>query len=250
MDTFDKITQQIDKENIVPIPKWYFTLKNIGLWFVFILSVIIGAIAFSVILFSIQQTDFELLSHLQHSKIESLLVFLPFFWIVILLIFSFFAYFSLRNSKKSYKHSLLSLLGLSTFISILIGTLFFIGGGAGKLEESFANSIENYKSLEEKRIQIWMNPKEGMLAGTIQKVVNDTLYLKDFADKNWKITYKDVFIPFKIELVFGEKIKLVGTQINDYSFMTEEMRPWIGFNNESNKQLRDKLNKLENNKNK
>ncbi len=235
MNTFDKITQQIKKENIEPIPKWYFILKNISVWFVFLLSIVIGAIAFSVILFSMQQTEFELFAHFKDSFLEKILVFLPFFWIVVLLIFTVFSYFSLRNSKKSYKNSLLSLLGLSTFISILLGTLFFIGGGAKKLEQSFANNIEAYNSLQEKRIKIWMNPKEGMLAGTIEKTATDTIFLKDFSDKNWKIVYKDVFISQKIELIKGEKIKLIGTQINDNLFITKEMRPWNGRGNKQNK---------------
>ena len=147
MNTFDKISKQIQEEEIKQTPKWYFILKNTRIWGGFLLSVIVGAMAFSVILFSIQQSDFELLNHVKHSKLESILVFLPFFWIVILILFSVFAFYSIRSSKKAYKYSLTSLLGLSTFLSILIGTLFFISGGAQQLEQSFANKIEAYNSL-------------------------------------------------------------------------------------------------------
>ncbi len=236
MNTFDKISQQIKDEDIKQTPKWYFIFQNMRIWISFLLSIVVGAIAFSVILYSIQQSDFELLYHAKHSKLESILVFLPFFWIVILLVFSVFAFYSLRSSKKAYKYSLLSLLSLSTFISILLGTLFFIGGGAQKLEQSFANNIEAYKSLQEKKLQIWMNPKEGMLAGTIQKTVNDTIYLKDFSDKNWEIACKNIFIPPILELDTGEEIKIVGSLVNDKVFVAKEIRPWKGFGQSINKQ--------------
>ena len=245
MNTFDKIAQKIKNENIKQTPKWQFTFKNSIIWGGFLLSILVGAIAFSVILFSIQQSDFELLVHGKHSKLESILVFLPFFWIIILLFFSIIAFYSLSNSKKAYKYSLMSLVSLSTFISILLGTLFFISGGAQKLEQSFANSIEIYNGFQEKKIQIWVNAEEGMLAGTIQKTVNDTIYLKDFSDHNWKITYKNIFIPPILELDTGEEIKLVGQLIDSTIFAAEEIRPWKGFGQSGkNKQNRSKKNNL------
>ncbi|HIP49095.1 MAG TPA: hypothetical protein EYG92_09055 [Lutibacter sp.] len=247
MDTFDKIAQQIKNEDIKQTPRWYFIFKNTRIWIVFLLSISIGAIAFSVILFSIQQSDFELLSHVKHSKLESFLVFLPFFWVVILLVFSIFSFYSLRSSKKAYKYSLLSLLSLSTFISILLGTLFFISGGAQKLEHTFANTIEIYNSLQERKLQIWMNPKEGMLAGSIENVKSDTIYLKDFSNNHWKITFKDVFIPPFLELESGEQIKIVGLIVNDKSFVAKEIRPWKGFRknrkNKNKKLLQKKYEK-------
>lgn len=237
MNTFDKISKQIQEEEIKQTPKWYFILKNTRIWGGFLLSVIVGAMAFSVILFSIQQSDFELLNHVKHSKLESILVFLPFFWIVILILFSVFAFYSIRSSKKAYKYSLTSLLGLSTFLSILIGTLFFISGGAQQLEQSFANKVEAYNSLQEKKLQIWMNPTEGMLAGKILKTENDTIYLKDFSNKEWKINFKDIFIPPILELETGEEIKLVGTLKSNSLFIAKEIRPWRSFGNTSKKQI-------------
>ncbi len=238
MNTFDKISQQIKNEDIKQTPKWHFLFKNTRIWVAFLLSILIGGLAFSVILFSIQQSDFELLSHAKHSKLERILVFLPFFWIVILFVFSIFAFYSLRSSKKAYKYSLLSLLSLSTFISILLGTLFFISGGAQKLEESFANNIEAYKSLQERKLQIWMNPENGMLAGSIHKINSDTIYLIDFSNKHWKIIYKDVFIPPILELEKDEEIKLVGSIQNHGIFVAKEIRPWKGFGKQSNNPIK------------
>jgi len=243
MNTFDKISKQIKDEDIKQTPKWYFFFKNARIWAGFLISVIIGAMAFSVILFSVQQADFVLLNHAEHSKFESILVFLPFFWIVILIIFSIFAFYSIRSSKKAYKYSLMSLIRLSTFLSILIGTLFFISGGAQKLEQSFANKIEAYNSLQEKKLQIWLNPTEGLLAGEIIKTVSDTIYLKDFSKKEWKIVFKDVYIPPILELERGEEIKLVGVLKSDTTFIAKEIRPWRGLGEQSNKALSKKINK-------
>jgi Trk-type K+ transport system membrane component len=61
---------------------------------------LLGAVAFSVILFCIQQTEFDLVSHLSHSRLEFFLGLLPFFWIVSLILFLVVAMTSFKHSGK------------------------------------------------------------------------------------------------------------------------------------------------------
>ena len=229
MSNFDKILEQIENQNIEPTPKWYFQLKAIWILALFLLSVIIGSISFSIILYSIQQTDFVLIEHLKHSKLETFLVLLPYFWLITLLIFSILAFFSFKNFKKAYKYSFTSILTASIFISILVGTLLFISGGAQLLENKFATKVQIYKSVEEKKLQHWMNPTDGFLSGTITDAKQDTIYLMDFNQKKWTILYHDVFIPPVIDLTEGENIKIVGNQLDDKTFEAMEIRPWRSF---------------------
>jgi hypothetical protein len=72
------------------------------------------------------------------------------------LIFTLLAFFSFKNFKKAYKYSLVSILALSVFLSILLGTLSFISGIASFLERKFADQVEIYNSIEEKKLQHWM----------------------------------------------------------------------------------------------
>ncbi len=229
MDNFDKILEKIETQNIEPTPRWYFQFKNLAFWSVFLISIFIGSVAFSIILYSVQQTDFVLISHLKHSKMESFLVLLPYFWLILLLVFSLLAFFSFKNFKKAYKYSLVSILSLSVFLSIILGCLTFISGGAQFLERKFADKIEIYNSIEEKKIQHWMQPDSGFLAGTILEVKMDTLVLEDFNQIKWQIYFKDVFIPPVIEITEGEQIKILGKKTDDNIFEASEIRPWRAF---------------------
>jgi len=77
MDQSKKLLDRIKKEHIKPTPKWLFVSKNIFVWIAFILSVLIGAGAFSVILFAIQQNLeklFHLLSHFLMALLMLLLI--------------------------------------------------------------------------------------------------------------------------------------------------------------------------------
>lgn len=239
MNNFDKIINTIEKEHITPKPKWVFQSKNLTFWVLFITALLIGSIAFSIVLFSIQQTDFLLLKHLKHSSIEAILVLLPYFWLIALLAFTFLGFFSFKNFKNAYKYSWFSILGVNILMSVNVGTLLFLSGGAQFLETVFANQVEMYQSVEEQKLKHWMHPEAGYLAGEIVESKTDTLIVKDFSNNNWLITYHDIFIPPILELEAGEKIKIMGKKQSETHFSAQEIRPWKAFG----KQQKGKKNK-------
>ena len=228
MEKSKEIINRIKEENIKPIPRWYFKGKNILIWLAFAVTALAGAMAFSVILFTIQQSDFNLISHFSHSKLELFLGLLPFFWIVTLIIFLLFGIYSLHRSPRGYKLKWSKMAGIHVALSILLGTLFFLAGGAGKLEKAFAVRMSLYESIEEKKVKIWMMPDDGFLSGTIESISDSTFQLTDYHEQVWQINYKNAFIPPVVLLEKGEKIKLIGSKTGSQSFIAEEIRPWGG----------------------
>ncbi|MCB9291486.1 MAG: hypothetical protein H6560_29565 [Lewinellaceae bacterium] len=228
MKPSEKLLQKIIEEQSEPAPRWHFAVKNKLLWLAFGLAVVLGALAFSVILFAIQQTDFNITSHLSHSGLELFLGLLPFFWIIMLVAFLLIAMYSVQYSRRGYKFTLAKLVGYSAALSILLGTLFFIGGGAQRLEQAFALNVSIYESIQEKKVRIWSMPEEGYLAGEIVETGLGTFRLKDFQGKEWTVSYQDAFIPPVVLLERGEKVKLVGEIAGKDEFAASEVRPWGG----------------------
>lgn len=222
------IIDKIKEENIKQKPKWYFKTLNILNWTCYIICVLIGAASFSVILFSIHQTDFNLISHLSHSKLELFLGLLPFFWILTLLIFLFVGIIVLSRSKRGYKLHWARLLAISTTVSVLLGTMFFIGGGGDQLENAFSERVSFYQSVHENRKKIWMNPEVGLLSGTIEKISGHSIHLLDFNNQEWDIDYSNATIAGSVLLKEGEQLKLVGAITGSYSFYAVEIRTWNG----------------------
>jgi len=228
MTNSNKLLDRIRNEGIEPKPKWHFLSRQWSVWTVFIISILFGALAFSVILFSIQQTDFELFRHLAHSKAEFLLGILPFFWLIGLFLFLGFAFYSIQYSKKAYKISTAKLVGLSTAMSILLGTIYFIAGGADQLEKTFATNLALYEGLEQQKIKLWTVPEEGYLSGHIIQSDPKEIRLKDHKGNIWTISYTDAFVAPIVDLIKGERIKIIGKTINKGHFTAEEIRPWQG----------------------
>lgn len=221
---------RIKEEDIKPVPRWRFTFRNSLFMGAFLLAVLLGALAFSIILFAIQQVDFNLTQHLSHSPLELFLGLLPLIWITLLITALLLGMYGIRYSKKGYKFTAARQLGYSAALSVLLGTLFFITGGAQWLDHSFETHISLYESINEKKIQIWMRPGEGQLAGHIEQIEDrDIIRLVDFSGKTWRIFYdRKTFIPPVVLLEKGEYIKIVGTMMNDNQFQAAEIRPWQG----------------------
>lgn len=228
MKRSEKLIQTIRENDIKPVPRPYFIAKKLAVWTAFALAVALGAVAFAVILFCIQQTDFDLLGHLSHSRLETALVLLPFFWITSLLVFLALAMGSYKQSGKGYKLATGRLAAFCTAISILIGTAVFLAGGGRELEQAFGTQVSIYESLQEKKIKIWSMPAQGYLSGDIVAIGDSTFTLKDFKGNNWIIEHADAFVAPVVALEPGEKIKMTGKQLDDGRFRAEEIRPWGG----------------------
>lgn len=228
MKRSEKLIQTIRERDIKPVPKRYFILKNVLFWSGFIVAMLLGAIAFAVILFCMQQTDFDLVSHLTHSRLEFFLGLLPFFWLVSLIIFLIVAMTSFKHSDKGYKLATGRLAAYCAALSILAGTLFFLAGGGRELEQAFGIRVGLYESMQEKKVKIWSMPEAGYLSGTIETAGDTTFTLQDFKGTSWTIAYPAAFVAPVVALEAGEKVKMIGKMQGEGRFRAEEIRPWGG----------------------
>lgn len=230
MENAEKIINKIKSQEIKPVPRYQFLLRKIAIWSGFLFFIAIGAISFSVILYTIQQSSFDLLNHLNHSGLEFFLVLFPIVWLLSLLVFLLASMWIIKKSRKGYKWSTGKWLGYSTAFSIVLGTLFFISGGANWFENSFANQVEVYQSIEEKKIKIWSMPDKGNLSGIIDSFSKDTLYIRDLKQNSWKINMADAFIAPMVIMDKGEQIKINGKILDENVFKATDIRPWGGKN--------------------
>lgn len=229
MESAEKFIEKIKEKDIRPKPRWRFTFPNLIMWILMLLSIMAGALAFSIILFSIQQIDFDLISQMSHSRFEWWLGMLPFLWIITVIVFLVLAVFGLRYTRKGYKFTLKSLIGINVAFSILAGTLFFIGGGAGWLESAFSDHVRAYESVHAKKMKMWSVPEEGYLAGYLQEIGDTSVILKDFDEKEWIIDLSDAMISQAVKLEKDELVKIIGRKISNNEFFAEQVRPWGGF---------------------
>lgn len=227
MKNSEKMLAKIKSRKVKPIPKWHFWAKNILFWVLFLASVKLGSLAFAVILFAIESAEFDIFSHITHSKVEFILGILPLLWILFLSVFLFGAVRLFQKTKTGYRYSPIFIVVGSFVLSIVVGTILFFTGGGARLEQKFADKVPIYKGLEERRLNRWSMPERGFLAGTIIKK-DESIIIKDLRGKQWEIDIKEVLIRGKTSLEKDEKIRIIGRVVENNIFMAKEIRPWNG----------------------
>jgi hypothetical protein len=224
-----KLISQITSQNIKPRPRWYFVFENYVFWGLFFLFLILGGLAFSIILYALTENDLDLLWFPFSSKMQFIIASLPFLWILFLVVFFFISVFGIRHTKKGYRYPFLRIFSLNLLLSVLLGSIFFYTGGAEKIERIFAQAVPIYKSVEEHKVSRWSNPESGFLSGIILEGEDEgVITTEDFEGKKWEIEIQEAVIRPRVSLVPGEKIKIIGQVLENHIFTAEEIRSWGG----------------------
>ncbi|HNV97220.1 MAG TPA: hypothetical protein PKL13_02785 [bacterium] len=215
------VLEKIKEKNIKPRPRWIFVFYNIFLWVLVPIFIIFGALSFSFIIHMFISSDFDLRDRVSGNLFEFVFKTMPYFWIIILIIFLFILYFDFKNTKKSYKFNFLkvSLFGLS--LIILIGIMFYFSGVARYFDNNFLK-VNSYKALSCQNLKMWNNPEKGILVGKFINISENSGSFKDIYEKNWNILFNN---DAELEsLNLDNNIKVVGRKIDDNNFYAEHIR--------------------------
>lgn len=225
------ITTKITEENISPHSKWLFYAKRVLFWSLFVLAIVLGSIAFAVLLFLFFENDVRTVLGPDPRIVITLLKY-SLFWILSLVIFFGIAAYSIRQTKKGYRFELWQLTLLNIGSSIVIGVVLYGFGVAPLVESSLQGRLPGYRGFEEKQEELWSQPEKGLLGGVIIEIEADAfLIVEDFSQEIWEVQLPLVpngrTMPAEIlaQLV-GRKVKIIGTQNDTSSFTAERIMPW------------------------
>ena len=225
-DTIEKI----EKQHIMPEPKWKYLIKKYGLWVIFIIVLILAAVSLSVAFDNSSNLDWDLYRFMHQSRFAYILSILPYFWIILIVISLIAAFFELRKTETGYRYSWSKILSITLGGIVIFGIFISFFGFGGKLNAKLAREIPFYGQhmIVTKESQ-WMQPSKGFLAGTIISSSENKLEINDLSGKNWNINIDEkTLIRPSADISPEEMIKLIGKKVNEDNFKAEEIRPWRG----------------------
>jgi hypothetical protein len=225
-DTIEKI----EKQHIIPEPRWKYLLRKYGLWLFFAGILIVAALSFSVILDNTLNLDWDLYSFTRQSKFIYFLSILPYFWIILIVIFLAAAFFEIRKTETGYRYSWPKILLITIGGIAIFGIAVSLFGFGGKLNSKLAKDIPFYSQhmMVTKESQ-WMQPAKGFLAGRIISASENKLEINDLNGKDWNINIDgNTLIKPSVNISKQEMIKIIGSKTNENNFKAKEIRPWSG----------------------
>lgn len=215
------VLNKIKEEKISPKPKWHFLIKNSLIWTLGILSLILGAIATSLIFYMLTGEEFAF-GHPQNNLIESLLFIVPFFWIMCLSLFSLLVYYYIKHTKKGYKYSARTIILTIAVVSVVFGGALSALGVDRLIDDTLGEKAPMYDKFINPRIDYWSNPVNGRLMGMITAFEKpDSYTLINPAGELWTIKVQDEKEQNKI--IIDRPIRVIGEIEEEQIFKVEKV---------------------------
>ena len=220
------ILNRIEQEDITPRSKWYYRIQYSSFWFLFGAMLVLGALSFAVMLFALNNTDFDIFQYVDNGGLQQLLSLMPFFWVFITGLAVGLAVWGIKHTKRGYKLALLLVFGGNVFGSMLLGTLVYGAGGGEVIEEIIEQKVPQYQSVREKNQKFWGTPEEtGRLAGLVESVSEKSITLSDPMGRTWTVDIAQAKLPPEFSPQVGKPLKMKGQVTGTGEFTADGIKP-------------------------
>jgi len=215
---------KIQNDKITPKPKWQFLLKNSIIWGLGAFSLILGSISMSLIYFMISNEDSGVYQLSDNNIWDTLLIVVPFFWIICLAVFAFAVYYYIKHTKKGYKYSANKIILTILAASLLFGAALDVFGLDRVIDDTLGQRAPYYDRVINPRLNYWSNPDNGRLTGLVVTEVSPVEYdLVDLGGEIWVTLLTDE--DQSGVMVVDHPVRLVGKNLGDHKFMVKDILP-------------------------
>lgn len=228
----DSVMHRIEGEQICPRPKSFYTRQEMTVWMLWAASIVIGALAIAVMLFTFMYHHYSLYEATHENFTTFLMDALPYLWILMFTLMAGVAVYNLRHTKHGYRYPLWQIFTSSFVLSLAGGALLHAGGFGYAVDHALGAQMPQYVSQEKFESKLWQNPKEGRLVGQVTKQIRPPATMAIFTDVEglqWKLDTSELSKEEE-QLVFSEKrVKMIGIVHPDNVFFFHVCGafPWL-----------------------
>ena len=227
----DSFWSTIEKNHITPIPRWRFVLKQVTLWTLVALLAIIVSLAGAVALYISLNHDFSInhdytltLLH-DYPLLMSIVMSMPYSWLVLIVLFSLLVFTVVSRSKKGYSYDITRIITGLLLATLPLTTFFYTSGIGRSAHWYLSENYGNYYHLVNGNEQDWTHPEQGRLGGRVIRYdkKEKIMILKSFAHEFWRIDVKNAKIDSDTLLFPGNYIKVKGVQTTKEGFLAHSI---------------------------
>jgi hypothetical protein len=219
------ILHRVADDKLQPKPHWQFVIRQILVWFGVLISIIIGSLSSSVMVFLVVNNDWEIYDSITNSLARFILLTLPYFWLILFAIFIALGYFYTRHTKHGYRYNIWHLAIIYTSLCIIIGGTVYAFDGDKEIDNLLTVNVPIYRQLVNQQTNRWQQPQLGLLAGDVESVNSNKkeFTLDDNEEHLWQIDYSQVKLNRQVKLIRNERLQLVGIKNDDNHFTAKKI---------------------------
>lgn len=211
----DRVFLTIKNKQVEPKSKYVFWFTNGMVWTLWLLTVLLGALATSVLLFTSTYRYYDIYEAMHDNFLTFFVQALPLLWILTLLILMALAIGGLRATRRGYKLSPLMIGGSSVGLSLLLGFTSSLFGFGLTVDQTLGAYAPMYYSQAEREAAMWQQPEEGRLLGRYVDTTNPDLVL--FIDETgveWQMDVAELRRIDRDILATADKVRVLGVQLD------------------------------------
>lgn len=233
MNTADKkdILEALKSKKIKPHSKLFFKTQKYALITTILGTVIaIGAIL-STIIFLILDRDSDIFVYLDRNYYQHLFYGIPFFWIFVIFILIYEILVIQKKIGRGYRNGKERVLPIVLILVSIIAWGFFFGGLRDAIHTYLYRNISLYRPLTDSKEELWDNPNNGMIFGTIDNVTDNSFTINTDDEGTWNIytAPETVLGPNVNPLHKGQIVKITGNPSSNNNFEATIIQNWSDF---------------------
>lgn len=213
----DCVLSAIDREQVCVRSRWFFVCKEAFVWSLWVLSVVVGALAVAVSLFVLSHQQYALYEATHDSWVGLMVQVLPYVWLILLVVMTVVALANVRCMNRGYRYQTWHIL-LSSLVLSIAGGLMLHSFGLGYLvDQQIGKGMPMYMSQEKFERKLWQAPNDGRLLGTLAhrtSAPTSTIVFEDVLGTRWNIDVSELHLNDLVLLDSEKLVRLVGTTSN------------------------------------
>lgn len=210
-----RVFARITEEHLTPRPRWEFVFENYFFWGLGAFAVLLGASAFSAIIFEVANVDWRL-SGVTHSDFVSFFFdAAPILWVIVFALFLLIGYLNVRRTNHGYRYPLKVIALGAILTSLTLGSAMFASGFGGAVENITGDQIPFHRSIQNRVHSWWFAPEKGLLGGEVLSVAPDvsSFVLRDFKGTLWTIDGSELRAQDLTTVARGGSVRVVGLPV-------------------------------------
>lgn len=214
------VLSRIESDHMCPKSRLFFRSRECFVWFLWLFSVLFGALAVAVTLFVVMNHQYALYEATHDNLFTFVVEVLPYLWLIIFGLMTLVAIYNLRHTARGYRYPVSVILVSSVVLSLAGGAALQLFGLGYSVDHILGKSMKMYVSQEKLEERIWQMPSEGRLMGIKLPSTpgsTSTIVFKDLEGIEWYVSVGELE-PYDNELLARQElVKLLGRVIDESS---------------------------------
>jgi len=207
------LLQKIEDKKLCPRSRWFFRSRECLVWFLWFVSVVIGALAVAISVFVVTHHQYALYEATHDNFFTFLVEVLPYIWIIVFAVMVGVAVFNIRHTRRGYRYSLLTIIGSSVVLSFAGGSTLQYFGFGHTVDSLLGQQMPMYMSQEKYEHNLWLQPEEGRLVGRqVEATLASTsvIVFEDASGDRWRMEIQELFAYDQQLLESGKMVRVLG----------------------------------------